>query len=310
MELRHLRLFLKVVEHGSISAAAEELDMPQPILSRHIARLEKELSAKLLDRLPRGVRPNSNGEILRNYANSIDVNYRSALRQISSVQSASAGQINVGAGHSWLHGPLAVSVARLIERNPGARIRIVAAAADSLLPMLLRGDIDMALAPTVLTESYAGSFECESLQKTDLIVFAVKGHPATRARNLKIKDLTAFRWALPRGTFGRRMLDRLFERHDLPPLEPVIEVDDASALLDIVANSDLLTFGAPPHPSSEDWKKFAQIGCRELEAKREAGAIYRKDSTVPPLCHALTAELRAAVTESGLEWKSATSRSH
>lgn len=299
MELRHLRLFLKVVEHGSISAAAQELGMAQPILSRHIRRLEEELSAKLLDRLPRGVAPTQCGRILLSHVAAIDANYRSALREITSVQRASAGRIVVGAGHSWLHGRLAVAVARLATRNPGARIKIVAESPDKLLPLLLRGDVDLALAPIALTDHYSGLFDSEALITADLVVFGAKEHPAAGQGTRTFSDLAKHRWALPRGTYGRTTFDRLLDLLDAPPIEPVIEVDDVLSLLDIVADSDLLTFGIFPGQNSADARRFARIDCPELTARRQTGAVFRRGVTVPPLCFALVDELRAVTAEGG-----------
>ncbi len=50
MELRHLRYFLAVVEHGSVSRAADQVLVAQPALSRQIRRLESELGFPLFDR--------------------------------------------------------------------------------------------------------------------------------------------------------------------------------------------------------------------------------------------------------------------
>ena len=52
MELRQLRYFVRVVELGSISRAALDLDLVQSALSQQITRLEGELSTRLLQRSP------------------------------------------------------------------------------------------------------------------------------------------------------------------------------------------------------------------------------------------------------------------
>ena len=61
MELRQLRYFVKVVEVGSISRAAMDLDLVQSALSQQITRLESELSTRLLQRTPQGVTPTEAG---------------------------------------------------------------------------------------------------------------------------------------------------------------------------------------------------------------------------------------------------------
>lgn len=59
MELRQLRYFVRIVELGSMSRAALDLDMVQSALSQQVSRLESELSTRLLQRTPRGVRCSS-----------------------------------------------------------------------------------------------------------------------------------------------------------------------------------------------------------------------------------------------------------
>jgi len=61
MELRQLRYFVRVVELGSISRAALDLDLVQSALSQQISRLESELSTRLLQRNAEGVLPTEAG---------------------------------------------------------------------------------------------------------------------------------------------------------------------------------------------------------------------------------------------------------
>ena len=61
MELRQLLYFVRVVELGSMSRAAIDLELVQSTLSQQISRLEGELATRLLQRSPKGVVPTEAG---------------------------------------------------------------------------------------------------------------------------------------------------------------------------------------------------------------------------------------------------------
>lgn len=63
MELRQLRYLVRVVELGSISRAALDLDLAQSALSQQISRLESELSTRLLQRSSKGVTATEAGRL-------------------------------------------------------------------------------------------------------------------------------------------------------------------------------------------------------------------------------------------------------
>jgi len=82
MDLAQLRTFLLVVERESLSAAAEELNLSQPAVSKRIRSLEKELGRPLLVRDPRGVRPTPAGRLLAESARSILAEETRLLRRL------------------------------------------------------------------------------------------------------------------------------------------------------------------------------------------------------------------------------------
>jgi DNA-binding transcriptional LysR family regulator len=63
MQMRHLRYFVAAAEAGSFLKAASRLRVAQPSLSRLMRDLEREVGVTLFDRLPRGVRLTTAGEV-------------------------------------------------------------------------------------------------------------------------------------------------------------------------------------------------------------------------------------------------------
>ena len=293
MDIRHLRMFMKIIDHGSISAAADELRMSQPALSKHLSRLESEMQTELVERLPRGVKASPSGEIMLNYAKSIDANYRSALRQIDAAKNAEYSEISIGSGYYWLNGFLPHAIARLLSENPRVRVKVTSGVPDQLKENLLRGEIDLVFGPVAISEAHRNLIEVESLIRTDSKVMVRRGHPAGTGKDKSIRELHELDWVLPVGTFVRKLFDQTFEAHGMSAPLPKVEVNDVTCTLDLVANSDMATMVTSLAPLGTPWgSRFEQIKCSGLGGFRETGIMTRKEGVIPPLCETLCAIIR------------------
>src|SRR5918998_1458967 len=68
LDVTRLRVLDAVARHGSVTAAARELDYSQSSVSHHLARLEAETGAQLLQRAGRGIRLTQAGRLLADRA--------------------------------------------------------------------------------------------------------------------------------------------------------------------------------------------------------------------------------------------------
>src|SRR5260370_17322827 len=73
--LEKLRLFLVVLEEGSLRRAAERLHISQSAITRQIQLLEHDLGGRVLERTSTGVRPTSGGHILAEKARTLLADY-------------------------------------------------------------------------------------------------------------------------------------------------------------------------------------------------------------------------------------------
>jgi DNA-binding transcriptional LysR family regulator len=106
-----LKAFIRTVEKGSITAAARDLGVTQPAVTKHISNLERHVQARLLERSSRIVRPTAHGLEL----------YESSRVAIASIDAALEGvRINTGEveGNLRIHAPSCIGVGHL-ERIVG-----------------------------------------------------------------------------------------------------------------------------------------------------------------------------------------------
>lgn len=293
MDLRTLKLFLAVYECRNISVAADRLGMNQPAVSKAVQRIETELGVALFEREPRGVAPTPFADMLFEAAREVDSSMSTVLRRISAMRDATEGEIVVGAGGTWQEVMLPKAIARLTERRPRARIRIIPAPPEQLVAALLRGEVDMALAPIDIPDAMASKVRAEPLLLSELVVIARGDHPLHNDGPLILTKLAAQRWILPPGRLIRDRFERGFRMQNIEPPVPVIECFDSGCLFQIVESSDLLTYLADLRLQPRLHMNLARLPGNPLNTYRDTGLILRRSSYVPPLAKELIAEVRA-----------------
>jgi LysR family tcuABC transcriptional regulator len=238
MELRQLRYFVRVVELGSISRAALDLNLVQSALSQQITRLEGELSTRLLQRSPQGVTPTEAGVAFFREA---QLTLRHAEQAIRVAQQARlSGTVSVGLAPTTaavLGLPL---MQAMRERYPDVRLHMVESLSGHLSSMLNARQLDLAVLfdlPSGTSPSVQAARRWSVLPLIEEDIFLISAR-----HTIKPGVLTALRMAqlkdhpliLPTGPHGlRSTLDAAFLRAKLKPLV-ALEVDSLAMLMDAV----------------------------------------------------------------------------
>ena len=126
MDLRRLRLFLAVVDHGGFTAAATAVHVAQPALSLGVRELERELDALLLVRSRKGVVLTPAGEALVEPARRALRDVEIAVAAVAAVTGVLAGHIDVAALPTLAADPLAGVAGRFRQAHPYVTVRVVA----------------------------------------------------------------------------------------------------------------------------------------------------------------------------------------
>ena len=172
--LRDMEMFVRIVEAGSFSAAARDMNMGQPAVSKTIAGLEERLGVRLLIRSTRRLSPTEAGLAF----------YERALHAIAEANEAEAAARGAGAG---LEGRLRIwapvtfarlhivpRVSEFLDAHPKLRLELVM---DDRSVDLLAENIDAGLRLGVLTDS---ALTARKLAQADRLVVASPAYLAQR----------------------------------------------------------------------------------------------------------------------------------
>ncbi|WP_310961577.1 LysR family transcriptional regulator [Nocardioides terrisoli] len=145
LSLHQLRCFLSTYEHGSLTAAAEDLGYAQPSVSEQIRTLERSLGTALFTRVGRGVVPTPAGESLREHAERTLAAAEEAERAVLSVSALETGTIRFGMfGTARLYAGAAL-IADVLARHPGVRVELVGQNSTDVQEDLRRGRLEAAM---------------------------------------------------------------------------------------------------------------------------------------------------------------------
>jgi DNA-binding transcriptional LysR family regulator len=140
LDLRLVRYFTVVADHGHFGRAADALRVAQPSLSRQIRRLEQQLGARLLDRTPRGSRLTEAGEVFLPRAKAL---LRSAAQAAAHTRAAAQpSRITIGYTTNLIVTP---AVRELRHRHPDAEVHALHLAWDEPRAALLDHRVDAAV---------------------------------------------------------------------------------------------------------------------------------------------------------------------
>jgi DNA-binding transcriptional LysR family regulator len=292
MHSRLLRHFLAVVDHKGMSAAAAELHISQPALTKSIHQLEEILGVELFERLPTGVVPTRFGEILARRARLMDLEYRHAVAEIQAIKGGTGGIVNVGAGPVWAIRILPPIIAAFRRQQPKVKIRLRTGVIDTLVPALLDGELDVVCAS--LDFPAHPEFIKEQLVDLQHVLIARAEHPLAGRREISARQLLDYPWiALVNDYVGSSRVNSFFAANGQQPPRIGVEVNSVAAALNLLREDDFV-FNIPTImlPYAEVFGA-CKLAVRGTLWDAPAGIAYRATKSPAPAVSAFCALVRA-----------------
>lgn len=276
--LADLRAFVTVGERRSFAAAAIELHLSQPALSRRISHLEQLLGVRLFDRTTRSVQLTLLGRRFMDQVRSLVDDLDRSVFDLRDAAQLEAGDVTIGCVFSAVHHFLPPFIRAFRATHPRVLVRIIEEGADEVLASVKHGEADFAL-------NYIGmqdpELEFTPLLKEPYVLVCAADHALAGRRSVRWQELADY----PHARVSHASRNRLFIDQalaDLPPLpRPTCEVRHVSTLLGLVEN-DLGVAVVPQLTLPRESTALVGVPLTHPAISRTLGIIRRSGRSLSP----------------------------
>src|ERR1700738_5592604 len=143
--LEKLRLFLVVLEEGSLRRASDRLRISQSAITRQMQSLELDLGVRVLVRTSAGVRPTNGGQVLAERAKTLLADFDSTMAEVRRLNREESERLRIGYLASAVQEYLGPALAVLRRAYPKLKVKMLDQTPGEIIIALRQGKIDLAL---------------------------------------------------------------------------------------------------------------------------------------------------------------------
>lgn len=185
-DLTDLRLFLSVVECGSLTQGARAMHLALASVSERMAGMEATLGAPLLERNRRGVRPTAAGEALVRHARSILGQVEQMRGELRTYATGLKGRIRLLSNTAALAAFLPPQLCRFLADHPDLSVDLVERPSPDIVQALAEGRAELGI---VADFADLGGLQTHLIAQDQLVVVAARAHPVAAQPAVAFADI-------------------------------------------------------------------------------------------------------------------------
>ena len=214
-QLRQLRAFCKAAQTGSVSRAAEKLNVSQPSVSLQIQALEKELDTILFERSGPRIRLTPAGTLLLDMAHPLVDGFEKLGDAFAArLGSVNAGSLNIASGEATLLYLLPDVISEFSDTYPQIDVKLHNVTGKDGMALIRADEVDFAVGSMIDVPDDMIYHPIVSYGPA--LITPVK-HPLAKKKKVSLKDISPYGLILPpRHLSTWSMIDRVFRQHDVP----------------------------------------------------------------------------------------------
>jgi DNA-binding transcriptional LysR family regulator len=274
LQRRHIAALVSIGESLSVHAAARDIGMPQPALSRLLSEAEQLLGARLFERSSHGCRPTPDGQIVLAQARFV----MRGLDELGSILSDTRPVVRLGCIPRAMYTIMprlldlvypfrqeAEESSKLIEPYSAPfELNAVEGNSTELMDGLRQGKLDFAIFRSASSSPNTESSICiERLYDDKIVIICSAENTKLIEKAVPLQEISTRDWLLPDiKTTSRQAFDNFLREHDLAPIKPIMEVRSFEANLALVAGTRFLSI-APESIA----RRYSKMGLRVVRTK-------------------------------------------
>jgi DNA-binding transcriptional LysR family regulator len=184
-----LKLFVTIVEEGTIAGAAEREHIAASAVSKRIRELEDSLGTQLLRRTNKGVAPTDAGITLLQLARGVLHDMNNLYVQISEYSSGVRGHVRLCANISAINQFLPAEIRSFMDLHPQINVHLEGAISETIMKSVAEGAADVGV---ITLGAYRHDLEFLPYHSDQLIVITPKDHALARKRSVSFQKTLEF----------------------------------------------------------------------------------------------------------------------
>lgn len=211
MQIDSMKTFCDLAETRSFTRAAQINGVTQSAVSQTITALERQFTARLIERSKRNSQLTREGHIFYDACKEILETYKSLRTKIKETQETISGKFHVAAIYSIGLHVLPPYLKAFMKRFPTVNVGIAYAHSEEIYEQVFGNAVDLGL---VACPARHHGLEIVPLFKEPFVLICAPGHPLANQKSVKLKALSGEKFvSLEPGLPTRRLLDRFMKTH-------------------------------------------------------------------------------------------------
>ncbi len=192
LTLQQLRSFCETARRGSFAAAAAALDTSHASVLQHVHALERSFGVKLVETHERGCTMTKAGWLLLELANPV-LESVGTLREQFTITLANLGSnFTIATTPRIFLEDLVPVVAEFCKQSPKTRLTFIEMEDGEIATAVETRRADFGFTPVPLSEDQTRTLEAEASYQLEIRVVGPKGHPLSRRRHIRPRDLIKY----------------------------------------------------------------------------------------------------------------------